>query len=492
MQRMNLVVILVFWAFCAWLLAGRRVVTAFVAAIVTVPFGSLSVMPAALTGGLTILPSAMLSMIGIGLFVISRPGWTFLMTTAFLPGRLGLVTALMLTAALSAVFYPRIFAGMVDVVPLRGEVTAVAGGWTALGPSTQNISQLAYFLISSMLIFCFAFLMRYRRYQQVLLQALFASSVVAVITGALDYASQFANLSFLLDPFRNATYKLLAEEDLLNTKRVVGLMPEASAYGPMCVSRAVLLLFWKDAFESARLRRYTLVAVVPLLLLFAVLSTSSAAYLAIVALVAAFGLRSALQSLRRHAGANTGPFLWTLIGLGVMTALVMAYALDPTPFATAEAMVDRMIFGKATSDSFDQRMTWNLVSLQALAGTYGVGVGIGGTRTSSWPVAVATNLGIPGATILGALILLAVLSRKSFDRPTDRVLCHGATWALLPLISASALTSTTPNIGTSMALVLGALAAAGIARAAPAARPTPEPTPRGEPLGRTAGGDSLA
>lgn len=485
---MGLLVILVFWAFCAWLVAGRRVVTAFVAAIVTVPFGSLSVMPAAVTGGLTILPTAMLSMIGIGLFVISRPGWAFLIATAFSPGRLGLVTALMITAALSAVFYPRIFAGMVDVVPLRGEVTAVAGAWTPLGPSTQNISQLAYFLISSVLIFCFGFLMQYPRYQQVLLKALLISSVVAVITGALDYASQFVNLSFLLDPFRNATYRLLAEEDLLNTKRVVGLMPEASAYGPMCVSRAVLLLFWKDAFESARLRRYTLVAVVPLLLLFAVLSTSSAAYLAIAALAAAFALRSALQSFRRHAGANTGPFLWTLIGMGVLTALVMAYALDPSPFATAEALVDRMIFGKATSDSFEQRMAWNQVSLQALAGTYGVGVGIGGTRTSSWPVAVVSNLGIPGAMILGALILRAVLSRKTVDRPTDRILCRGAIWALLPLISASALTSTTPNIGTSIALVLGALAAAGIARIAPA----PLPAPRGQPLGRTAGGNRLA
>ncbi len=485
---MSLLVILAFWGFCAWLLAGRRVVTAFVASIITVPFGSLSVMPAALTGGLTILPSAMLAMIGIGLFGISRPGWSFLMTTGFSVSRMGLVTALMFTAALSAVFYPRIFAGMVEVVPLRGEVSAFAGGWTPLWPSTQNISQLAYFLISSMLIFGFGFLMQYPRYQQLMLKALLASSVVAVVTGALDYASQFVNLSFLLDPFRNATYKLLAEEDLLNTKRVVGLMPEASAYGPMCVTRAVLLLFWRDAFESARLRRYATIVVVPLLLLFAFLSTSSAAYVAIAALAAAFGLRSALQGFRPHAGANTGPFLWAAIGAGALTVLAIAYLLDPAPFATIEALVDRMIFGKATSDSFAQRMAWNQVSLEAFVGTYGVGVGIGGTRTSSWPVAVISNLGIPGAAILLALIVRAVLSRKTFDRATDRVLCRGAIWALLPLISASALTSTTPNIGTSLALVLGALCAMGIARTTPA----PQPAYRRAPLGQPAGGKSLA
>lgn len=485
---MSLVVILVFWAFCAWLVAGRRVVTAFMAALVVAPFGSLSVMPAALTGGLTILPAAMLAMIGIGLFAIGRPGWSFLMGAAFSISRLGLVSALMAGAALSALLYPRIFAGMVEVVPLRGEVSALSGGWTLLAPSTQNISQLAYFLISCMLIFCFSYLWQYARYQQLLLKALFAGSVVAIVTGALDYASQYVNLSFLLDPFRTATYKLLAEEDLLNTKRVVGLMPEASAYGPMCVTRAVLLLFWKDAFESVRLRRLTTTVVVPLLLLFAFLSTSSAAYLAIAALATAFAGRALLQSMRPHAGASTGPFLWGLIGLGTLTGLAIAYVLDPSPFATIEALVDRMIFGKATSDSFDQRMAWNRVSLQALADTYGVGVGIGGTRTSSWPVAVASNLGLPGAMILLALMARAVLSRKTFDRPTDRILCRGAIWALLPLLSASALTSTTPNIGSSLALVLGALCATGIARTAP----VPPAAARSHVSGRVAGANNHA
>ena len=58
----------------------------------------------------------------------------------------------------------------------------------------------------------------------------------------------------------------------------------------------------------------------------------------------------------------------------------------------------------------------------------------------------------------------------------------------MPLISANALTSSTPNIGSSLALVIGALAACGFARVAPA----PSPTPAGEPAGRIADGKSLA
>jgi hypothetical protein len=466
---MDLVVVALFWALCGWIIIRRAVLLAFAAAIAMLPFGSMAAVPAELTGGLTLLPAPVLSLIGIMLFVASRPGRQFLAESAFSVRKLGLVSIFLLIAAFSALFYPRIFAGMAEVVPMRGDLAGYGGGWTRLAPSPQNLSQLFYLSISTMLIFCFAFLMQYARYQQIVLKAIFVSSIITVATGVLDYASQYTNLSFLLDPFRTATYSLLTEHDVLDSKRIVGLMPEASSFGPMCVGRAVILLLWRDAFESQRIRRY-IALLVPLLFLFGFLSTSSSAYLAIGVAGAVLGLRALLQLFgrRRQQARTQGLFSWKLMAAGGVAVLVGFYALNPGAFSHVESLIDRMVVGKSSSSSFDERMAWNTVSLQALADTYGIGVGVGGTRASSWPVSVVTNLGIPGALVLLCFMLQALLRRKIYFSRTDMVLCRGGAWAVVPLMSSNALTGTSPDIGMMLALILGVQAACGLARQMPA------------------------
>ncbi len=478
---MDLVVVGLFWAFCGYLLIRRAILLAFAAAIALVPFGSMAAIPAQFTGGLTILPSPLVAMIAILLFLLSQPGRQFMADTAFSVRRMGLATVFLAIAAFSAVFYPRIFAGMVEVVPMRGDLGGYAGGWSRLVPTSQNISQLFYFSISTLLIFCFAFLMQFARYQQVILKAVFVGGLISVTTGVLDYASQFVDLSALLAPFRTGTYSLLVGDDVLNAKRVVGLMPEASSFGPMCVGQGIVILLWKDAFQSVRIRG-ACVVLAPLLFLFGFLSTSSSAYVALGATAAVLGLRAAVLLFSRRQQAPKGFWSWKLMTIIGFAVLVAAYALNPAAFSHIEALVDRMVFGKTSTSSFDERMAWNTVSLQALADTYGIGVGVGGTRASSWLVAVVSNLGIPGAVALFGFIAQAILSRKTYLGPVDAILCRGGAWALVPLLSSSALTGTSPNFGMTLALILGIHAGCGLARQAPApgrpasaARPTQWP-----------------
>ncbi len=469
---MDLVVVALFWAFCLWVIVRRAVLLAFAGAIVMLPFGSMSAVPTAVTGGLTLLPSPVLALIGIGLFAASPAGRTFVIETAFTPRRLGLVTLYLMIAVFSAIFYPRIFAGMVEVVPLRGELSGYGGGFSRLAPTPQNLSQLFYFSISVLLIFCIAFLMQYERYRQILLKAIFITSVITVVTGALDYASQFVPLSPLLAPFRTATYSLLTEHEVFNAKRVVGLMPEASSFGPMCVGRAIVLFLWRDAFESARIRRWIPV-LVPLLLLFAFLSASSSAYLEMGVAAVVLGFRAVLALFRRRPEARSGSALpWALAAVGGFSLLLAVYAVVPGAFSHVEALIDRMVLSKGTSSSFQERMAWNTVSLQALADTYGIGVGVGATRASSWPVAVVTNLGIPGALVLVVFALQAFLRRKVFYSRSEMVLCRGSAWALPPVVASSALTGTSPDMGIlGISLLLGVQAAFGLARQAPAMQP---------------------
>lgn len=487
---MDLIVVGLFWVLCVWIVLRRQVLLAFGAAIALLPFGSMAAVPPQLTGGLTLLPSPVLALIAIGLFVANPAGRAFIVETAFSSRRLGLVTLYLLIAALSAMFYPRIFAGMVEVVPMRGDLAGYGGGWSLLAPSPQNLSQLFYMSISVTLIFCFAFLMQYERYRQFVLKAIFVSAAITVVTGMLDYASQYLPLSPLLAPFRTATYSLLTEHEVLDAKRVVGLMPEASSYGPMCVWRAIVLLLWREAFDSARIRRGILL-LVPLLLLFGFLSASSSAYFALGVAAVVLGIRALLNLFGRRPQLRARDVVpWRLMAVGGLGGLLAFYALDPGAFSRVEALIDRLIFDKGTSSSFEERMAWNRVSLQALVDTYGVGVGVGGTRASSWPVAVVTNLGIPGALVLVVFVLQAFLRRKVYFSRADIVLCRGSAWALPPILASSALTGTSPDMGMmGLALLLGVQSAFGLARRVPemplSAAPRPLATETPAWLGRS-------
>ncbi len=466
---MTILVIGLFWLLCGWLLVRCGIVQAMAAAIALGPLGSFAVVPTHLAGGLTILPSSMLTLIAAGLFLAHPLGWAFVMSTAFSVKRLGLVTALWGVAALSAVVFPRVFAGMVEIVPMRGDLDGVAGGWPMLSPSLQNISQLGYFSISVASILVMAFLFQVPRYQQIMLKGLFVAGLLTVVTGMLDHASQHINVGFILDPFRTASYSLLVEHGVLGMKRVVGLMPEASAYGPMAVTHGVLLFLWKDAFEHRRLRHYSAV-LVPLLFVFGFLSASSMAYLTIGASVAVLGARSVLRMLRRRPAARAARLPWRVAAAMTLAGILLLYNLIPTPFAPIGGLVERMVFEKTGSSSFDERMSWNAVSLAALVDTYGVGVGIGGTRTSSLPVAFLASFGVLGTLLLIGLIARVLLSRKLHRHPADRILCDGSAWALVPLLSSNLLTATTPQLGW-LAVVIAVQAAFGVARCAAAPRP---------------------
>jgi hypothetical protein len=63
-----------------------------------------------------------------------------------------------------------------------------------------------------------------------------------------------------------------------------------------------------------------------------------------------------------------------------------------------------MVLKKTESSSFDERSMWTIVSLRALIDTFGIGVGLGGTRASNSLVAVASNVGLVGVFLYIGII----------------------------------------------------------------------------------------
>ena len=86
------------------------------------------------------------------------------------------------------------------------------------------------------------------------LRALAFGGAVAVATGIVDLVTALLGAGPGLAPFRTASYALHVAHAIHGTKRVVGLMPEAAAFGLLCLGYLSLLYFFRRALPDGWLR----------------------------------------------------------------------------------------------------------------------------------------------------------------------------------------------------------------------------------------------
>ncbi|MCT2398710.1 hypothetical protein [Novosphingobium mangrovi (ex Huang et al. 2023)] len=413
---MNMVPIALFWTLAIWGLLSRKPVLLYLF-FASMPIGAFAVIPTALTGGLTFTATPIVALLLIARTFADRSGPSAFLSLAVLPGRLMLLTLFWLVAAIATAFMPRLFEGAVMVVPIRGTVSAPA----PLQPTPQNISQFTYLSIAVFSVFAFARALQPAAMRQHALNAMCLGGFVTVVTGLLDYASQFLPLAPLLEPFRTASYALLTDIEVLGAKRVVGLMPEASAYGGLCLALLSALYFYRRAMADDILRNVYTPIVLGLLTLCAWLSTSSATYVGMAVLV----FVAALEWFLRITGDEHKDAIYRKGLAGEMSAtvtIVIAIAvltiLQPQILDPVYSLVQRMVLEKPESSSFSERGMWRSTALAALPGTHGLGVGLGGTRSSSGIVAMFSSTGIPGGLLFYAFIVQS-LSRRSPGAPGE-------------------------------------------------------------------------
>src|SRR5690606_40482230 len=51
-----------------------------------------------------------------------------------------------------------------------------------------------------------------------------------------------------------------------------------------------------------------------------------------------------------------------------------------------------------------ERMYWNTVAFQSFFDTFGMGIGMGSGRSSSWAISVLSQFGVIGAAMMGYLV----------------------------------------------------------------------------------------
>jgi len=230
-------------------------------------------------------------------------------------------------------------------------------------------------------------------------------------------------------------------------------MPEASAYGPSCVGAAASLAFLRPCFPNG-LRDLIVPATTLGLIAMAVLSTSSTAYVGL----GVFGVVYALSWLRRFlspsALARNGLKWEAVATIAAFLVFLFVLALTPRLLDPVLDTVNDLVFQKSQSNSYIERTMWTKVGMDALFATNGLGVGLGSARTSNWYVAILSNTGIIGGTLL-ALFIARLFLRRGPREPGAAEFVAGLKFSLLPGFVMAALAGTTPDLGVGMGATFG-------------------------------------
>lgn len=465
---MDSIPIALFWASAFLGLFGKSQVLLYLF-FGSMAFGSFAVVPPELTAGLTLTPTPVLALLIILRSLGCSAGLKFCIAAACSPRRLLLLFLFWLVAVVSAIFMPRLFAWDVTIIPVR---LLLATYGEPLTPTPQNFSQLAYLSISVIATFAFARLLRDPAQRQHALSAMCLGAALVVLTGSLDYLAQYVPLDGVLQPFRTATYALMTEVQIFGGKRVVGLMPEASAYGSLCLSFLCLIYFFRHAMASRWLRQRVVPLLVYALVVLIWLSTSSAAYVGLFM----FGLMAAIEWLWKAGTRSTGAIAHRGLGFETWTALAALVGLafivmfKPALLDPIIDMINAMVMNKTQSSSYEERSMWTTVSWQALIDTWGLGVGVGGTRTSNFAAAVFSNTGVIGGLLYFGFVLQSLRRQPaSVSDSGCRTMLHGVRYAYVPIFLVSLLAGTTTDFGTYNAFLYG-LALAVVLKAPALAR----------------------
>lgn len=465
---MDFLPIAIFWLLAIIGVFGRKPQFLLYLFFASMSFGAFAVVPTNLTGGLTFTATPMVALLIIARTLGNGKGLNYLYHTLLTPRGFLLLFLFWVIAVLVTLFMPRLFAGEVEIIPMRLSLF-MRTDW--LQPTTQNISQLAYLTISVAAVPAFARLLSTEAMRQHALKALCFGGAVVIVTGLLDFMTQFMPLQAVLAPFRTATYALLTEVNLTGgAKRVVGLMPEASAYGALCISFLTGLYFFRRALTDRPLRTRYVPVLMGLLLIFTWLSTSSAAYVALGVLAAAMGAewlwraaKARQKSLRRDLGLELS-LVFAAIIFVCLLVLIKPGLLDPLI-----AMIDEIVLKKSSSSSFEERSLWTAVSWQALLDTYGLGVGMGGTRASNSVVAVLSNTGFLGGLCYYGFVLQTVLRRTHPQDETGAAFLNAVRWTMAPALATTILIGTSADFGYFNAWLYGLAAAVAFSTRMPPA-----------------------
>ncbi|HEY4254192.1 MAG TPA: hypothetical protein VGM87_23505 [Roseomonas sp.] len=302
-------------------------------------------------------------------------------------------------AMVTAWLMPSVFAGQMMIWPNRPD--PLAPSTVPLAPTSGNVTQSLYLAMN--IVFAVLgglFLTRRAISWRGLLMAYLASGYLVVFLCFWNLASRLTGVWFPADIlYSNPSWAIV--------EQAFGAVPRIQ--GPFSEPAGVAGFLSGVAFCSLRLcmRGYTTMR--PMLLLVTsitsvLLSTSTTG---IVMLVCGLPLLLLTGAGDREAMARTRRTLGTLAAAVVIVVAPLAIALPG--LVDAASVVIEETLQKGESDSFEERGRMNQSAIDAMIGSWGLGIGWGSTRSSSL---IPGILGNSGAVGLGLLLWFAYNLRR--------------------------------------------------------------------------------
>ncbi|GJD64257.1 hypothetical protein [Methylobacterium frigidaeris] len=433
------------------------------AATILTALGSANVQPAHLLLGFLLLvcsrpPYAVRALQGLA---FPSPGFWFLLTGIY--------------GVFSAVFLPRLFEGASYVFAISRTAFGKAILMTPLTPGSGNITQTVYFL-GNVACFCIFYgFTQDRSGKRIVADALVLCGIINIGFAVLDYVTFATGTASLLGFMRNASYNMLDATEMAGMKRIVGSFTEASAFaGATLALFAFSFNLWLNRYRSRLTGPLSL-----LLLIALVLSTSTTAYVGSAIYLAIVYGANVARLIAGRAGARRAAFL----GLGpiVLAVLVLGVAHTQQASAYLAGLLDQIVFNKGVSESALERGNWNSQAMVNFFDSYGLGIGVGSTRASSFAIAALASIGVPGTAAYLCFIASTIVAPWREADVEAFAVRSAAGSACLAMVTAACIAGTTIDLGL-VFYVLAAVAAAPLAEelrdptaAAAGAKPSPLP-----------------
>jgi hypothetical protein len=328
---------------------------------------------------------------------------------------------------------PRLFAGVINVFPMRPDPAMGLFYVVPLQPTSQNLTAGIYMLGAILLALAAYVFARREGAGRTLVSATVFGGWFFILSALTDIVTRGTPLESLFAIFRNGDYVQLSVE-MDGFVRIRGFMPEASSY-----AGASFVFFVANAelwYRSISPRQTGFLATALGLIL--ILSTSSTAYVSLAAYFALFMLRVILLPGLVPKGKMQG--LCTVAIVAAFFIAVGMILMPQVPGAIYDLILS-MTLDKSTSSSGQQRLFWALQGLQAFQTSFGLGIGPGSFRSSSTLTAIIGSMGVIGVVsfLLYILSVLQPLRKSSWglgEVPNQSMGSGFASAAVLGLIPA--------------------------------------------------------
>jgi len=334
-------------------------------------------------------------------------------------------------------FAPRLWAQTMDIIPLGSSEYPETGGAVPLGPVSSNFTQAIYNTANIVTFVVIVGMASTIAGFRAATSTALAFASANLFFGIADLVTYGTPIQELFSYIRNAPYAFHDEAIVAGVKRVVGSWPEASTFAGVSLGVVGFTGTMRICGRYSKLTGFLFL----LTSIMVIRSTSSAGL---------FGLPVCLAILYVTCFFRCGGQTGTRMSAGVVLfapmiviLIGMVIVMNEDIFRQLYAYFDLLLFSKATSASGVERGMWNAYGWNNFIESYGLGVGLGTSRTSSFVIALLSNVGIPGVIFFGLFFLTAFYMKRGTPRTFEGdVRLAGRNGCLCLLIGASVSGST--------------------------------------------------